>query len=59
MSRATSFQEGYLGAALPQYAGSPTYLRKNPSLDWRDGASPTHESQNDEWENDYRGPSER
>jgi hypothetical protein len=59
MKRTTEFQEGYLNADLPQYAGDPEFLRKIPVIDFRHGATPIHQSQNDEWANDYRGPSEQ
>jgi len=59
MSRQNELVQGYLGTRLPDYAGSSKYVQNHRWIDFAHNASPIYQSQNSEWANDYRGPSER
>ena len=59
MSRQNELVQGYLGTRLPDYAGSSEYVQNHRWIDFSHNASPLRQSQNSEWANDYRGPSER
>jgi hypothetical protein len=60
MSRKQELDQGYLGVReLPDYAGSSEYVQNHRWIDFSHNASPLRQSQNSEWVNDYRGPSER
>lgn len=60
MTRQQELQQGYLGVReLPHYAGDFSYVRSHPYIDFRHAESPLRQSQNDEWQNDYRMPGER
>lgn len=59
MTRRNELQTGYLNSRIPQYSGSAESVRAMPYIDFRHSASPLRQSQNDEWQNDYRMPGER
>jgi len=59
MTRQSELINGYINSKIPQYSGSAESLDSMPYIDFRHSASPLRQSQNDEWQNDYRMPGER